>query len=66
MEWVKGEWYLAATCRNCGVQFAFQPDGEIDESTYFTDRGRIVVTCPNCRFPMDYSGEEIKRVEAQD
>jgi hypothetical protein len=33
-EWITEQWYLAATCRNCSVQFAFQPDGEIDESTY--------------------------------
>ncbi len=50
-EWIAGRWYLAVTCRNCGVEFAFQRDGEIDDSQYFTDSGRIVVTCPRLCSP---------------
>jgi len=65
LEWEPGGWYLAVTCRNCGVEFPFSREGEIDEAAYFTDSGRLVITCPDCRFPLDYSGEMIKRVQAK-
>ena len=51
LEWTPGEHYLAVTCRNCGVQFTFSREGEIDEGAYFTDSGRIVITCPVAEFP---------------
>ena len=47
------------------IQFAFSLESEIDEAAYFTDSGRPVITCPDCKFPIDHSGEEIKRVQAK-
>ncbi len=64
-EWRIGEWYLAVRCRNCGVEFPFQRDDETDEATYFTDRGEIVLTCPDCSYPLPYTAEEIERVQAK-
>jgi len=64
LEWRTGEWYFAVRCRNCGVEFPFSREEELIE-TYSTDTAKLVLVCPDCRFPMDYSGEQIKRVQAE-
>ena len=64
-EWIEGEWYLAVTCRNCGWQFAFEREDQSDDTAYFTDSGEIVLTCPECYFPLAYSGYEVVRVQAR-
>jgi len=53
-EWLTGEWYLAVNCRHCGIEFPFQRDGETDEEAYFTDSNEIVLTCPDCSYPLAY------------
>jgi nitrate/TMAO reductase-like tetraheme cytochrome c subunit len=63
--WKLGEYYLAVRCKACGIQFAFQREGETDETIHFTDRGDIVLTCPDCHFPLAYSGEHVERIKAQ-
>jgi len=64
-DWQIGNWYLAVNCRNCGIEFPFQRDDETPESTYFTDNNQIVLTCPECSYPLPYEAEEIKRVQAR-
>ncbi len=64
-EWIIGDWYLAVRCRNCGALFPFQRDGETPESAYFTDSNQIVLTCPDCSYPLAYTAEEIERVQAK-
>lgn len=34
-------------------------------AAYLTDRAEMVLTCPDCYFPLAYSGEQIKRVQAK-
>lgn len=65
LEWKPGDWYLAVRCKACHVEFAFQRDGETSEALYFTDSGRIVLTCPDCHFPLAYSGEQVERFQAK-
>ena len=64
-ELVEGEWYFAVRCRNCGIQFAFQQEGETDEDTYLTDSAAMVLTCPDCHIPLAYLGEQIERVQGR-
>jgi hypothetical protein len=63
--WIVGEWYLTVRCRSCGVEFAFLREADTDETAYLTDSNKIVLTCPDCHIPLAYSGEEIKRIQAQ-
>jgi RNase P subunit RPR2 len=65
LEWKVDAWYLVVRCKSCGVQFAFQRDGETDEAIYFTDRGEMVLTCPDCHLPLAYSGEQVERFQAK-
>ncbi|CAN5804560.1 hypothetical protein BH20ACI3_BH20ACI3_41710 [soil metagenome] len=65
LEWIIGAWYLAVNCQHCGTEFPFQRDEETPEATYFTDSNQIVLTCPECSYPLPYSAEEIKRVQAR-
>jgi RNase P subunit RPR2 len=64
-EWETGQWYLAVTCRNCNSQFAFMREDQPDRSLYLTDGAEMVLTCPECYFPLAYNGSEVVRVQAQ-
>ena len=65
VEWIIGKCYLAVTCKGCGVQFAFMPDDQLDETYYLTNSAKIVLTCPECSFPLPYDGHEIRKVQAK-
>jgi len=65
VEWIIGKWYLSVTCKACGVQFAFTPDDQPDETHYLTDSAEMVLTCPECYFPLTYNGHEIRKVQAK-
>jgi len=64
VEWIIGKWYLSVTCKACGVQFAFTPDDQPDETHYLTDSAEMVLTCPECYFPLPYNGHEIRKIQA--
>jgi len=65
VEWIIGKWYLSVTCKACGVQFPFLPDDQPDEVHYLTDSFEMVLTCPECYFPLPYNGHEICKVQAK-
>ena len=62
LDWKIGKYYFAVRCKSCDVEFAFLQEGQTDETIYFTDRGEIVLTCPDCHLPLAYSGGQITRL----
>lgn len=65
LDWKMGEYYFAIRCKSCDVEFAFLQDGQTHGAVYLTDRCEMVITCPDCYFPMAYSGKDVKRFQAE-